>query len=239
VFLMTEIKRQVIAIGGGGFSMEPENQLLDRYVIQQARTARPSVCFLPHATDDAVRYTYRFFKAFTQFDVKPTHISLFSPETADLESFLMEQDVIYVGGGNTKSLVALWQAWNMDKILRQAYDYGIVLAGISAGANCWFEQCSTDSIPGKYSVLAGLGIISGSFCPHYDGEAERRPSLHQLLREDQIMNGYAADDGTAAHFINGELFRAVSSRSESQLYRVGKVAGQVIEEAIETHYLGS
>jgi dipeptidase E len=169
------------------------------------------VCFLPHATDDAIRYSFRFFKAFTQLDVKPTYLSLFQPHTADIESFLMEQDIIYVGGGNTKSMMALWREWKIDLFLRQAYENGTLLAGISAGANCWFEQCSTDSIPGELSVLSCLGIISGSFCPHYDGEVERRPSLHKLLSENKIGNGYAADDGAAAHFINGRLESAVSS----------------------------
>lgn len=226
-------------MGGGGFSMEPENPLLDQYVIKQARKTRPSVCFLPHATDDAIRYTFKFFKAFTLLDVKPTHLSLFSPETADIESFLMEQDVIYVGGGNTKSMVALWREWSLDKFLHKAYENGTVLAGISAGANCWFEQCSTDSLPGQFTVLPCLGIIRGSFCPHYDGEAERRPSLHRLLSEDKINSGYAADDGAAAHFIGGELACAVSSRPHAKVYKVGKVDKQVVEEAIETHYLGA
>jgi len=235
---MTEIKRQVIAMGGGGFSMEPDNLLLDRYIIKQARKTRPSVCFLPHATDDAVRYTFKFFKAFTQLDAKLTHLSLFNPETADLESFLMEQDVIYVGGGNTKSMVALWREWNLHHFLRKAYENGIVLAGISAGANCWFEQCITDSVPGQFSTLSCLGIIRGSFCPHYDGEVERRPSLHKLLSENKIVSGYAADDGAAAHFTNGEFACAVSSRPHAKVYKVGKVDGQVIEEVFETHYLG-
>ena len=235
---MSEIKRQVIAMGGGGFSMEPENQLLDRYVIQQARKSRPTVCFLPHATDDAVRYTFRFFKAFTQLEVTPTHLSLFHPETADLESFLMEQDVIYVGGGNTKSMIALWREWNLDDLLYKAYENGTVLAGVSAGANCWFQQCSTDSIPGEFSMLPCLGIIQGSFCPHYDGEVGRRASLHQLLSENKILNGYAADDGAAAHFINGEFACAVSSRAHAKVYKVNKIDDQILEAAIATHYLG-
>jgi dipeptidase E len=234
---MSKIKHQVIAMGGGGFSMEPENPLLDQYIIKQAPKARPSVCFLPHATDDAVRSTFRFFKAFSRFDVKLTHLSLFSPETADFESFLMEQDVIY-GGGNTKSMVALWREWNLDDVLRKAHENGTVLAGLSAGANCWFEQCSTDSVPGSYRMLPCSGILRGSFCPHYDGEVERRPSLHKMLSEDQIVSGYAADDGAAAHFIDGEFFCAVSSRSHAKVYKVDKVDGEVTEEAIETHYLG-
>jgi dipeptidase E len=236
---MAEIKRQVIAMGGGGFMMEPENPLLDRYIIEQARKPFPSVCFLPHATDDAVRNTFRFFKAFSKFEVKLTHLSLFSPDTADIESFLMEQDIIYVGGGNTKSMIALWREWNLDKFLDRAYENGTVLAGLSAGANCWFEQCSTDSIPGGNTVLHCTGIIKGSFCPHYDGEVNRRPSLHKMLNEDKIMNGYAADDSAAAHFIDGELFHAVSSRPDARVYKVGKIDGKVTEIAIETNYLGS
>ena len=217
--------------------MEPENPLLDQYIIKQARQTRPSVCFLPHATDDAVRQTFRFFKAFTKLDVKPTSLSLFNPETADLESFLMEQDVIYVGGGNTKSMIALWRAWNMDNFLHKAYENGTVLAGLSAGANCWFEECSTDSIPGEYSVLPCLGILRGSFCPHYDGEVDRRPSLHKLLNEGKIMSGYAADDGAAAHFIDGEFTCAISSRSHAKVYKVDKIDGQIKEEILKTHYL--
>lgn len=218
--------------------MEPDNPLLDQYIIAQTHKQRPSVCFFPHATDDAVRYVFRFFTAFTRLDVKPTYLSLFTPHTADLESFLMEQDVIYVGGGNTKSMLALWREWNLDKILRKAYEKGTVLAGISAGANCWFEQCSTDSIPGKLQMLSGLGILDGSFCPHYDGEAERRPSLHKLMSKGKIIRGYAADDGAAAHFVEGELAFAVSSRPQAKVYRVNKLEEKIVEEVVETRYLG-
>lgn len=150
----------------------------------------------------------------------------------------MEQDVIYVGGGNTKSMLALWREWNLDKILRKAYEKGTVLAGISAGANCWFEQCSTDSIPGKLQMLSGLGILDGSFCPHYDGEAERRPSLHKLMSKGKIIRGYAADDGAAAHFVEGELAFAVSSRPQAKVYRVNKLEEKIVEEVVETRYLG-
>ncbi len=135
-------------------------------------------------------------------------------------------------------MIALWREWGLNDFLRKAYENGTVLAGISAGANCWFEQCSTDSIPGKFSVLSCLGIIRGSFCPDYDGEVKRRQSLHKLLSENEIISGYAADDGVAAHFINGELVYAVSSRPHAKVYQVGKVDGKVIEEDLETYYLG-
>jgi dipeptidase E len=120
---------------------------------------------------------------------------------------------------------------------------GTILSGLSAGANCWFKQCSTDSIPtdsipGEFSALSCSGIIPGSFCPHYNGETERRPSLHQLLRENKIGNGYAADDGAAAHFVNGHLLSAISSRPHSKIYQVDMIDKQVVEKTIETRYLG-
>jgi len=232
------MKRQVIAMGGGGFSMEPDNPLLDQYVIKQARRENPSVCFFPHATDDAVRYVFNFYKAFTRLDARPTYLSLFTPPTADLESFLMEQDVIYVGGGNTKSMLALWREWRLDEILKKAYQNGTVLTGLSAGANCWFQECSTDSIPGRLTVLACLGIVEGSFCPHYDGEVNRRPTLHQMVREGRIKPGYAADDGAAAHFVDDEFSHAVSSRPFAKAYKIDRSGDQVQETAVETLFLG-
>ena len=236
---MTDTKRQIIAMGGGGFSMEPDNPLLDQYVIKQARRPNPSVCFFPHATDDAVRYVFNFYKAFTRLDARPTYLSLFTPPTADLESFIMDQDVIYVGGGNTKSMLALWREWGLDEMLKKAYQNGTILTGLSAGANCWFQECSTDSIPGRLTVLACLGIVEGSFCPHYDGEVNRRPTMHQMVREGKIKPGYASDDGAAVHFIDDQPSHAVSSRPFAKAYRVFRSGDQVQETAVEMHFLGA
>jgi peptidase E len=136
-------------------------------------------------------------------------------------------------------MIALWKEWELDRILRQAYDNGIVLAGISAGANCWFEQCSTDSWPRSLNVIPCLGIIEGSFCPHYDGEPGRRPTLHRFITEGRIKPGYAADDGAAAHFIDEELAGGVSSRPRAKVYRVFAGEGGAREEVVETRYLGA
>lgn len=223
-------KKQIIAMGGGGFSMEPDNPLLDQYVLDQSGKPCPKICFLPHAVDDATRYALNFYHAFSKLNCRPTWLSLFAPHTADLESFLLAQDVIYVGGGNTKSMIALWREWGLDAILRKAYDAGIVLAGISAGANCWFEQCSTDSIPGPYRVLAGLGFLPGGFCPHYDGEPNRRPSLHKMLAEGQILPTIACDDSAAAHFVDGKLIGIIASRLTAHGYHVTRTPdGNIIE----------
>jgi peptidase E len=230
-------RTHIIALGGGGFSMEPENPALDRYILQQTGQARPKVCFFPHATDDAVRYVRNFYEAFTRLDVRPSALSLFNPPTADLASFLLEQDVIYVGGGNTKSMLALWREWGVDTILRTAWENGIVLAGISAGAICWFEQGLTDSIPGPYTALKCLGFLPGSCSPHYDGEVQRRPRFHQLLAEGKIQPGLALDDGAAAHFVDGELRQVVTSRPNARAYRLDMVTGQVVERALDVSYL--
>lgn len=229
--------RQIIAMGGGGFSQEPDNLALDRYVLAQASNDRPNVCFVPTASGDSDGYIVRFYQAFSQFECKPSHLSLFRPPTGDLADFILDKDVIYVGGGNTRSMLALWREWQLDLILKKAYDAGIILAGISAGANCWFEQCVTDSVPGKLGVLPALGLLSGSFCPHYDGEAERRPSLHEFALSGKIQPGLAADDGAAVHFVNETLHTAVSSRRDAKVYRVGVHDGQVTEDAMDMRYL--
>jgi peptidase E len=223
--------RQIIALGGGGFSMEPENPALDLYVLEQAAGPEPRVCFLPTASGDSERYIQSFYTAFSRYDCQPTHLSVFG-RVSDLREALLGQDVIYVGGGNTKSMLGLWREWGVGEVLREAWEAGVVLAGVSAGAICWFEQGVTDSWAGKLSVLEGLGFLPGSCCPHYDGEADRRPTYHDLLSRGSIAPGYAADDGAALHFRDRELFRVVTSRPQAKAYRVQAVNGAAVEEAL-------
>jgi peptidase E len=231
--------QQIIAMGGGGFSMEPDNLALDRYVIAQTSAERPKVCFLGQASGEARDYTLNFYKAFLSLDCLPSHLSLFQPHTADIEDFLMSQDVIYVGGGNTKSMLALWREWNLDKILRKAADNGTVLAGISAGAICWFEAGTTDSIPGRLTALPCLGYLAGSCSPHYDGEPQRRPALHRLVAGGEIVPGVAFDDGAAGHYINGVLYQVVSSRPHAKGYHVEKDGILARETIMDARYLNA
>jgi dipeptidase E len=131
----------------------------------------------------------------------------------------------------------VWEEWGLDQLLRKAYEKGIILAGISAGANCWFEQCITDSMPGALQIITCLGLIQGSFCPHYDGEKERRPAFHRFLSEGRIKPGYAADDGAAIHFINEKPFRMISSRQTTKVYKISKPYNEIIEEAQGIHII--
>ena len=218
-------------MGGGGFSMEPDNPALDHFVIDLARRPNPSVCFLATASGDAESYIERFYAAFRNLQCRPTHVPLFA-RTPDLHTVLLQQDVIYVGGGNTKSMLAVWREWDIPSLLHRAWQSGTVLAGISAGAICWFETGLTDSSGTGLYPLTGLGFLPGSCCPHYDGEAERRPALHQLVEQGTIANVLALDDGAAAHFINGTLANIVSSRPNARAYRVERVDGQVVETVL-------
>jgi dipeptidase E len=229
---------QIVALGGGGFSMEPENPLLDDYILSMARRRRPRICFLPTASGDSESYCLRFYQAFAARDCVPSHLTLFLRTRSDLRSFVLEQDVLYVGGGNTANLLAVWRTHGMDQILREAGEQGILLSGISAGSICWFEAGVTDSFgPEMAPLRGGLGFLPGSNCPHYDGESKRRPTYLRLVAEG-LPCGYAADDGCALHFDGGQLKRIVSSRPQAKAYRVERVDGHAKEVALPAEYLG-
>jgi dipeptidase E len=228
--------KQIIAMGGGGFSME-DNPALDRYIVEKTGVDDPAVCFVPTATGDSENYILRFYNAFLRLECRPTYLSLFKPPTGDLEDFLLSHDVIYVGGGNTRSMLALWREWGLDAMLRKAWENDVILAGISAGAICWFAQGLSDSIPGKYIALPCLGFLAGSCSPHFDGEVERRPTYHRLLNAGEILPGYAIDDSAALHFLDDQLAGVVASRPNARAYRLWKENGDVKEEPLETVYL--
>ncbi len=230
--------RQIIAMGGGGFSMEPENPLLDLYILRQADSRTPKVCFVPTASGDAENYISRFYNAFENHECSPSHLSLFRPPTRDLEDYVMDKDIIYVGGGNTKNLLALWKEWGLDAIMRKAWQDGKIMAGVSAGSICWFEEGLTDSFGSGLQPLKTLGFLKGSNCPHYDGEKDRRPSYQEFVGCGRMAAGYAADDGAALHYIDEQLIKAVSSRPEAKAYHVWESGGKVQEEIVETIYLG-
>src|SRR3954453_7635498 len=221
-------------MGGGGFSMEPENPLLDEYILAHARGERPRVCFVGTASGDAITYVTSFYRAFAQLDARASDLPLFERAGYDLREFVLAQDVIYVGGGNTANLLAVWRLHGLDAILREALGAGAVLCGISAGMNCWFEASTTDSFgPDIAPLHDGLGFIPGSACPHYDGEPQRRPTYRRLV-DSGFPPGGAADDSAARGFAAaGRFVEAVASRPSALAYRVEP--GR--ETALETRLL--
>ena len=149
----------------------------------------------------------------------------------------MDKDIFYVGGGNTRNLLVLWKEWGLDLLLKEAWDNGAILAGLSAGSICWFEQGLTDSVTGKLLPLECLGFLKNSNCPHFDGDKERRPAYHRLIAQGLMKNGIACDDGVAAHFINGYVNKFVSSRKYAKAYQLELIDNNVIETKIEPIYL--
>ncbi len=229
--------KQIIAMGGGGFSMEPDNLALDQYILDQSQKALPKILFLPTASGDAEGYIKRFYNAFNSLPCIPSHLSLFKLPARDLERFILDHDIVYVGGGNTKSMLALWREWGVDKILRKGYEDGIIMSGLSAGSICWFDSGVTDSFGDELDIVHGLGFIEGSHSPHYDGETERRPAFHSFIKQGLIPEGYGADDGAALHFVDGKLTRVLTSRPHATAYRVDIKDKVISEKKLDCDYL--
>jgi dipeptidase E len=235
---MQKTLRQIVAFGGGGFSMESGNPLLDDYVLGLAGSDRPKVCFLPSASGDADHYIVRFYRAFGADRCEASHISLFRREQGpeDLRAHLLEQDLIYVGGGSVVSLLGVWRAHGLDAILREAWERGVVLCGLSAGSLCWFAD-AVSGFHGAPRRVEGLGLLPFSNCVHYERDCGRRSAYLDFLRAG-MRPGYAAEDGAALHFVGTELTRVVASRPEARGYRLDLVGERVMEMRIATAYLG-
>ena len=151
--------RQIIAIGGGGFGREIKNLKIEKYIVSQSTKKNPSICFIPTATGDDSDYINNFYKAFDSLNCKTSHIDLFK-RTIKLKEHINKQDIIFVGGGNTKSMLAVWKEWELDKILYEAYKNGIIMSGVSAGAICWFTNGITDSFKDHQSILPCLNFVN-------------------------------------------------------------------------------
>lgn len=228
--------RRIVALGGGGFSTEDDPRL-DDHVLSLTGVARPRVLFVGTAGGDSPEYQERFLAAFPPERAEASTLSLFQRTVGDLHAHVRHQDVVYVGGGSTANLLAVWRLHGLDRALRAAYDAGVVLAGISAGMNCWFEASVTDSFGPELDGLPdGLGLLPGSACPHYDGEPQRRPAYRRLVGAG-FPGGYAADDGAALVFADGVLDEVVASRPGARAYRVEFVDGAVDEIVLPTRLL--
>jgi peptidase E len=223
----------IVAIGGSGRPGGP----LNRYFLGLTGKERPRICFLPTAVGDAADAIVTFYDAFPAELCERSHVTLFGVPRADIRGHLLGQDAIYVSGGNSANMLAVWRVHGVDAILREAWEAGIVLGGPSAGGLCWFEDAVTDSFGAELRRLGdGLGWLAGSFCPHYDSEPRRRPTLHALLR-DGFPAGLAADDAAAIRFAGTELFEVVTDRLDGGAYRVELIDDEVRETPLEARRL--
>jgi dipeptidase E len=231
----------IVALGGGGFSMERDGSLLDDYVLSLTESARPRACFLPTASGDADHYVVRFYRRFSP-TCDTSHVSLFRRDQGtggieeDLASHLLSQDVIYVGGGNVVSMLGAWRAHGLDQVLRDAWRRGIVLCGPSAGSLCWFEE-ALSAFHGAPRAVRGLGLLPYSNCVHYDAVPERRDEYHSLVASG-MRAGFAVEDRVGLHFRGTHLKHVVSSREGACAYRVQAGARGVRETRLEAFFLG-
>lgn len=232
-------ERIIFAMGGGGFTMEPTNPLLDDFVLSLAAAKQPRVLFLPTASGDTTAQINAFQARFADRWCVHEHLSLFRLREArrPLEEIVLEQDIIYVGGGSMRNLLAIWQAHGLDRLLVQAWRSGTVLAGLSAGAMCWFQGGVTRS-SGPPEPLAGLGLLDGSLTVHADGEPERLPVWLASVRDGTLPGGWSLDDGVGLLFRGLRMDRVVSSRPGAGAQRVDQVAGELVRKRLQPELLG-
>jgi len=224
--------KQIIAIGGGGFGRNPGNGTIEQYILDQANTEKPNICFIPTATGDNEAYKVNYYATFSKLNCNPTHLDFFK-RTPNLQKLINKQDIIFVGGGNTKSMLAVWREWGLDKLLRDAYESGVIMSGVSAGAICWFEKGITDSWENKLNVMDCLGFVKENCCPHYDEESERKPSLYKFIKNKEINDCYAIEGGCALHLKNNKVFSAISFNGKKNSYKVSVENTEIIEKDYE------
>ena len=229
-------KGQIIAIGGGGFGRNPNHRKIEKYILELTGKERPNVVFFPTASAENQDYIINFYKCFTKMSCEPSHVTFFQ-RTPRLDSIINKADVIYVGGGNTKSMLAVWQEWKFDKLLLKAYNNGKILCGVSAGAICWFEQGITDSWASNLNVMDCLGFLPEMACPHYQEEKDRRPDVHKMLKQGKCGPGWAIDGGAAIHFKNGKYYKSIQFYSDSYVHYVSIKNGVVNEDKKEMYLI--
>jgi peptidase E len=227
---MARQERRILAMGGVQLAPASVDWPLLQLMLDLSGSERPRICLLATASGENASGIANFYATFAR-RAEPTHLDLFGRRVDDVDAFLLEQDVILVAGGNTANMLAIWRIHGVDRALRAAWEEGVVLAGWSAGANCWFEGSSTDSFGLQLDPLRdGLKLLKGSFCPHYDSESLRRPRFEELVGTGALPDGYAADDGVGLLFEGTQLAEAYASLPGQHAYRVERRRGDAVEE---------
>ncbi len=221
------MKKQIFVMGGGGFTRDHDLKL-EQFLLSLADLKNPKIAFLPQASNESRDYILKFYQSFLSLGAQPSWVSLFGRVQPGWKEQLLNQDIIYVGGGNTRSMLALWREWGVDTVLRQAYDKGIVLSGLSAGMLCWFAEGITDSV-WPLGVVQGLNLIEASACPHFDTEVERQDFYINSVADKSVMPGYALYDDTGALFVDGKFAKAVKTKVGKKVKFIDRDGAKVIE----------
>jgi dipeptidase E len=228
---------RIVAFGGASLLPGSTDRPLHQFLLDLTGEGYPRVCFLGTASGDDPAYLAAFYGWFAR-RAQATHLGLFDRRVSNIAEFLAEHDLVYVGGGNTANMLAVWRTHGVDVALRQAWRAGVILAGPSAGAVCWFESGTTDSFGPEIGALRdGLGFLPGSFCPHYDSESSRRPRYHELVASGELPDGYAADDGVGLLFSGTTLTEVVAAMPESRAFHLERTPAGVEETSIKPRLL--
>ena len=225
--------RQIIAIGGGGFGRVIKDLKIENYIKSQCKSDSPKICFIPTATGDDNQYIENFYKAFDSIGCKTSHIDFFK-RTINLVEHIKKQDIIFVGGGNTKSMLAVWRDWGLDALLEEAYKNGVIMCGVSAGAICWFNKGITDSWADDLAIMDCLGFVDGVCCPHYDEEPTRRPYVKDSLDNADFDECIGVEGNAALHIINEESYKSVNFGDNKNSYRISLKDNIVHEDPFES-----
>ena len=223
--------KNIVAIGGGGFGRSLGSLVIEKYIISLINKEKPKICFIPTASGDSNLYKLNFYRAFSKLDCITSHIDFFS-RTENLEEKVLNQDIIYVGGGNTKSMLAVWREWNLHNILQNAYEKGIVMSGVSAGAICWFDKGITDSFANELTILDCLGLVNGVACPHFDEEKEREPYVNDVINREIINSCICIEGNCALHIKNDFDYSSIDFGNSKKCFRVFKENNNLRKEII-------
>ena len=222
--------RRILAMGGVQLTPGTPDWPLLQYMLDLTGRERPRVCLLATASGDQPAMHASYFATLAR-STEATYLDLFDRRVDDVEGFLLGQDVVFVGGGNTANMLAIWRVHRVDRALKAAWEAGVVLAGWSAGANCWFESSLTDSYgPNLDGLKDGMRFLGGSFCPHYDSESLRRPRYEELVGTGGLPDGFAADDSVGILFEGREPADVVAALPGQHAYRVERRKGNAVEE---------
>jgi peptidase E len=206
--------RRIIACGGDGWPTVPEHPAIEERILALAGRDEPRVLLVPTASGDNDGLITRFYEFFNPLGCRPDHLPLFRPHPRDVEAALEASDVVYVGGGSTANMLAIWRAHGVDRAMRRAYERGVVLSGVSAGAICWFEWGLSNSLGHGYSPVRGLGLLPGGFCPHLSGDPARRPALADAVARGNMPDTHGVDDGAALVFEDERLVEVVVAQAD-------------------------
>jgi dipeptidase E len=231
--------KRILALGGGGFLMENRHSPIDQYLLRLTGKARPRICFVSTAGGDLPEAIEKFYEAYGALDCEPCHLAFFrnpvpgAVALANIAETLLAMDAIFVGGGNTRSALAVWREWGLHDIFQRALAAGVLLSGVSAGAICWFESGLTDAIWGAgLQPLRCLGFLGGACSVHFHSEPGRRDKLHEGVQARHFTDAIGIDDYAGVLYEDGRIARVLNWRRGATAYRVTSREGRIVEEPL-------